>query len=166
MTTPATPATPAPKESLGTKVKTFFEHIGEFLKDHLGSAASFEQTAATTLSVTTPLLNSLLTLVAGEPFEAKVAGVVAQVQTSLNNTAALLTGAEAGDATHSVAGFLGEVQTALPTLLQDADIKNSTKLAQIEGIVNTVLGEVGAIAAAIPEGHTVPVAGAASVAAA
>ena len=106
-----------------------------------------------------PLLNSLTALAAGEPFAAKVSGVVSQVSTALSNTSALLSGAEAGDATHSVAGFLGEVQTALPTLLADADVKNSTKLAQIEGIVNTVLGEVGAIAAAIPAGHSVPVVG-------
>lgn len=164
MTTPATPATPAPKESVAKKVLTFFEHIGDFLKDHLGSAASFEQTAATTLTVVAPLLNSLLALTAGEKYATKVSAVVAQVQTSLSNTAALLNGAEAGDATHSVAGFLTEAQTALPTLLADADVKNSTKVAQIEGIVNTVLGEIGAIAAAIPEGHTVPVVGAAPAA--
>jgi hypothetical protein len=166
MTTPATPATPAPKESLGTKVKTFFEHIGEFLKDHLGSAASFEQTAATTLTVVSPLLDSIVAEAAGEPFEAKVAAVIAKVQTSLNNAAAILKGAQVGDATHSLAGFLSEVQTDLPTLLEDAQIKNSAKLAKIEGFANTVLGEVGAIAAAIPEGHTVPVVGAAPVAAA
>jgi hypothetical protein len=139
-----------PKESIAKKIVTFFEHIGDFLKEHLGSAASFEQTAATALTIVKPLLNSLLALTAGEPFAAKVSSVVSQVSTALSNTAALLNGAETGGATDSISGFLSEIQTALPTLLQDADIKNSAKLTQIEAIVNTVLGEIGAISAAIP----------------
>lgn len=162
MTTPATPATPVtpPKESEGAKIKTFFEHIGDFLKEHLGSAASFEQTAATALSVVKPLLNSLLELVAGDAVEAKVSNAVGQAITDLNNTQALLNGAEAGAADHSLTGFLGSIQTNLSTLLADSDIKNSAKAAQITAIVSTVIGEVEAVSAAVPADHSVPLVGA------
>jgi hypothetical protein len=163
MTTPATPATPPvpsapPAEQ--SKVKTFFEHIGEWLEDHLGEASSFEHTAATALGVTAPLLEQLVGEVAGEAVEAKVQSVVTIVQNDLNNTSALLNGAEAGDATHSVAGFLTDAQNALGTLLADADVKNSAKVAKITAIANTVLGEFKAIAAAIPKNFTSPVVGA------
>jgi hypothetical protein len=161
--TPATPSTPAKKES---KVKSFFDHIGEWLEDHLGSASSFEHTASVALGVASPLLTTLLTLVAGEPIAAKVSAVVAQVQNDLSNTSAILNGAEASDATHSLTGFLGSVKTNLGTLLADADIKNSAKADQITEIVNTVIGEVEAVAAAIPENYTTPVVGASATSAA
>jgi hypothetical protein len=54
--------------------------------------------------------------------------------------------------------LLTSVQTNLGTLLADADIKNSTKAADITGAVNTLIGEVEAILAAAP----VPVPAAAS----
>ena len=158
MTTPATPATPAtptpdPAEANENKtlekVETFFEHIGHWLKAHLGTAASFEKTAATALSVAAPLLQELLTLIKGEPFAAKVGGVVTQVQNDLNDTAALLNGAGASGGI-TVQSALGAVQSNLGTLLADADIKNSAKSSQIQGIVNTLLGEVTAVLGAIP----------------
>lgn len=160
MTTSATPETPesnsaatsdptpAPKVSTETKIKTFFEHIYDFLKAHLGSAASFEHTAATAISIAKPLLNTLLVLTAGEPIADKVAGVVKQVTTDLNDTSAILSGAEAGGLT--LAGVLESVKSNLGTLLADADVKNSTKATQIEGVVNTIVGEVEAILAAAP----------------
>ena len=104
----------------------------------------------------------MITLTAGSPIAAKVSGVVHQVITDLTNTAALLNGAQAGDATHSVSAFLGDVVSALPTLLADADVKNSTHLATIEGTVKMVIGEVQAILAALPAGYTSAVAGAKS----
>lgn len=149
------------KESFAQKAKTFFQHVWLFFDNH---AKAFETSAATTIALISPLLNTLVSLTAGDKAGAKVASVVSQVTTDLNNTAALLSGAEAGDATHSVAGLLKSVQTALPTLLADADVKNSEHAAQITGVVNTVLGEVEAIAAAVPEDHSVLVAGAPKVA--
>ena len=34
-----------------SKIKTFFEHVGDWFKEHLGSAASFEKTASTAIGV-------------------------------------------------------------------------------------------------------------------
>lgn len=155
--------TPASTGEQPKKKVSFFAHIKEWFDEHFGSIQSDEQTAATALTVCAPLLNTLITLTAGAPIAAKVSAVVATVQTKLNNAIALLNGAEAGDPSHSVDGFLSDVQSTLGTLLADADVKNSTKATQITSIVNTIVGEVEAIQTATA-GHTAPVVGATSAA--
>jgi hypothetical protein len=130
-----------------SKLKTFFEKIGEWLKE-IGHSATLEKTALTTLKVAAPLLDTLVGLVAGEPAEALVSKKVDQAQTDIAGAAALLSGASAGGAV-TVTSFLGSVKTNLASLLADADVKNSTKATQIESTVNTVIGEVEAIQAAI-----------------
>jgi hypothetical protein len=142
-----------------SKVKSFFEHIGEWLKDHLGVAQSVEHTAATALAVFSPLLKQLVVLAAGQSIAAKVSNVVSTVQTNLANAIALLNGAEAGDPSHTLDGFLSGVQTNLGTLLTDVDIKNSAKASEITSLVNTAIGEIEAIQTATA-GHSAPVVGA------
>jgi hypothetical protein len=158
MSTTATPATPAPKVSEWTKVKGFFAHMFSFFKN---DSANFAKSAATAISIATPLLSELVALTAGTKEAAVVSSFASTATNKLNNVAALLNGAEAGSADHSVAGYLNDVVTDLPALLQDADVKNSTHLAEIEGMVTTVVGEVQAILAAVPADHSVPVVGAA-----
>ena len=162
MTTPATPATPA-KES---KVKSFFEHIGEWLKDHLGDAQTVEHQAATALAVLSPLLSTLITLTAGSAIAAKVASYVSAVQTKLANASALLNGAETtvqSGTPITLDSMLSGVQSDMAALLADADVKNSTEIAKIESVCNTIVGEVEAIQTATA-GHTAPVVGATSAA--
>jgi hypothetical protein len=162
-TTPATPAnptppaTPAPKKSSWSKIKGFFSHVFSFFEN---DAAKFETSAATTISVALPLLNEMITLTAGSAIATKVSNVGHQVITDLQNTAAILNGAEAGSADHSVSGFLQDAVQALPTLLADADVKNSEHASTIEGVVTTVVGELQAILSALPANYTTPVVGA------
>ena len=133
MTTPATPATPA-KES---KVKSFFEHIGEWLKDHLGDAQTVEHQAATALAVLSPLLSTLITFTAGPAIAAKVASYVSAVQTKLANASALLNGAETtvqSGTPITLDSMLSGVQSDMAALLADADVKNSTEVAKIESV--------------------------------
>ena len=156
--TPASTAEQAPKKKV-----SFFAHLKAWFDEHLGSIQSDEKTAATALAVCVPLLNTLITLTAGAPIAAKVSAVATTVQTKLNNAIALLNGAEAGDPSHTVDGFLAEVQTNLGSLLDDVDVKNSTKATQISSVVNTLIGEVEAIQTATA-GHVAPVVGAASAA--
>ena len=145
-----TQAAPAPaKESLGTKIKLFFEHLGDFF----GKTSNFEKKAALTISVITPLLQSLIGFAAGTPAAAKVSGVVTQVTNDLNDTAAILNGAQTTGGV-TLQSLLSSVQTNLATLLTDADVKNSTNAEKITAGVNTVLGEVSAIVAAIPADFT------------
>jgi hypothetical protein len=135
--------------SVLSKIGGFFKHIFGFFEN---DAAALGHSAATTIALISPLLNSLVTLTAGSTIAAKVAAVVSQVTSDLNNVTALLSGAEATNPTHSVAGYLQSIQAALPTLLADADVKNSDHAAAIATVVDTVLGEVGAILAVVPAG--------------
>lgn len=162
MSTTSTPAT----ASAPSKVKTFFEHIGEWLKDHLGDAQSVEHTAATALAVASPLLNTLLVLTLGQPIAAKVSAAVGAVQTKLANAQALLAGAETTIANGSpitLDGLLGGIKSDLSTLLADADVKNSAKVTEITSVVNTLIGEVEAVQTATA-GHVAPLVGAAATA--
>ena len=70
--------------------------------------------------------------------------VVNQVRTDLNNTSALLSGAEATGGV-TLTSLLGSIQSNLGTLITDSDIKNSTKASQIADVANTLIGEVQAI---------------------
>lgn len=135
-------------------VKTFFEKVWGFLKAEAPHASSWEQAASTALKVAAPLLNTLITLTAGEAAATKVAGIVAQIQKDMATCAQVLdgTGAYAGGAT--LTSVLGSIQSNLGGLLADADVKNSTHLTEIESTVNTVIGEVEAVASAMPAGFT------------
>ena len=84
-------AQPPAKESFAQKTKIFFEHVWSFFNH---DAKAFETSAATTISLISPLLNTLVTLTAGSTIASKVSGVISQVTTDLNNTAAMLSGAE------------------------------------------------------------------------
>jgi hypothetical protein len=129
-------------------VKTFFEKIGEWFKE-IAHNTTWEQTALTTLKVVAPLLDTLVTLTAGEAAGAVVANAVNQLQSDIAGAAALLSGADAGG-TVTVTSLLNSVKTNLGTLLADADVKNSTKITQITSVANTVIGEVEAILSAVP----------------
>jgi hypothetical protein len=133
--------------NIGGKVKTFFEHIGEWLKANLGSAASDEHTAATTISMVSPLLVQLVSMVAGSAVAAKVQAVVTQITNDLNNTSALLLGASQGDQT--AIDYLNDAKGALSTLLADADVKNAARATEIQQIGTTVINEIEAIVTAL-----------------
>lgn len=133
------------------EVETFFKKIESFFKS-IGHAAPWEKTAATALSVAAPLLDTLVTLTAGEAAGELVSSIVSAIQTKMAQATALLSTATSdlppGGLT--VSGILSDINTNLGTLLADADVKNSTKITQIESVVKTVSGEITAITAAMP----------------
>jgi hypothetical protein len=145
-------------------IKTFFDKIWDFLKAEAPSAQNWEQAASTALKVASPLLDTLLTLTAGEAVESKVAGIVAQVQQDMSGAAGLLSGAGGTKAT--LTSFLTSIQTNLGTLLTDADVKNATKFTEIESTANTIIGEIEAVASSMPSDYTPPAPPAAPVSAA
>jgi hypothetical protein len=158
-TTAQTPQAPS-------KVKSFFEHIGEWLKDHLGDAQTVEHQAATAIAVFSPLLNTLITLTAGSAIATKVASYVATIQTKLANASALLNGAETtveNGTPITLQSVLSGVQSDMAAFLADADVKNSTEIAKITSVCNTIIGEVEAIQTATA-GHTAPLVGTSSAA--
>ena len=134
-------------------IKTFFAKIWDVLKAEAPHAAGWEHAAATTLRVTAPLLNTLLTLAVGPAAAAKVAGIVAQVQKDMNDVAQTLS---TGGSPATFGSVLGSIQSNLGTLLADADIKNETKFTEIEATVNTVIQEVEAVTASMPPAPPAP----------
>jgi hypothetical protein len=160
--TPATSAASAPaKES---KLKSFFEHIGEWFEG-MGKSGNWEHKAALAVAVVRPLVIELVTLTAGTKAADKVSGVATQVGTDLNDAEAILTGAETTGSI-TLTSALTSIQVNLGKLLTDADIKNSEKASEITQAATTILGEVQAIAEAVPADHSTPVTGTAKPASA
>jgi hypothetical protein len=145
MSTTATPPTP---QSAGQKIKTFFDHIGEWFSS-LGKSGNWMHKAALVIAVIRPLLTELVGLAAGTTAEAKVSATAAQVETDLNNAEAILTGAET-TGTITLSGLLSSLQTNMSSLVSDAGVKNSTKSTEIISAAQTILGEIQAIAQAVP----------------
>jgi hypothetical protein len=159
--TDTTSTSDTPTRRSGDKIVTFFEHIGEWLKDHLGDAQSVEHQAATGLAVLSPLLSTLLTLTAGSAVATKVASYVAAIQTKLANASALLNGAETtvqNGKPITLDSVLTGIKGDMAALLADADVKNSAEIEKIESVCDTIIGEVEVIQAATA-GHVAPVVG-------
>jgi hypothetical protein len=131
-------------------IKTFFQHVGEFFLEAFKKAPSFEQVASTTLKLAAPLLGTVLTLIAGPAAATKAQGIISQVQADMAGLATALSGAGIATGNVTLTSFLESIKTNLGTLLTDADIKNEAKFSEIEGVANTFIGEIEAIAGAIP----------------
>jgi hypothetical protein len=141
-------------KAVETGFESFFKKIDDFFKT-IGHEATWEKTASTTLAVAAPLLDTLVTLTLGEPAGELVAKTVSAIQTKMAQASALLAGAEAGvQGGVTVASVFSDINSNLGTLLADADVKNSKKIAQVESIAKTVTGEISAIMAAMPASPT------------
>jgi hypothetical protein len=133
---------------------TFFNKIVSFFEGIFGNS-NWEKTASTTPLVVTPLVESIVTLTAGETDAAQVSKVVTEIQTDLTKVAALITSLQAGTATASsvtteISAVLDAVQANLDSLLTAGHIKDPATLAKVESITTMIIGEVKAILAAMP----------------
>lgn len=130
----------------------FFHRVGAAFKKLFGST-TWEKTTSATITYVAPLLETLVALTAGGPAETLVAGIVAKVQKSLATVSAVVEDATATPPANELAAVeqaLGSIQTNLPTLLEAAEIKNSTHATEITATTNTIIGEVDAILQNIP----------------
>jgi hypothetical protein len=141
-------------------MKKFFSKVEAFFKKVFGSS-KWEKTASTTLMIVTPLLTTLLTLVAGAPVANLVGGILSTAQKDLAAAAVVLDDMDATGSTASgtaqVVNILNGVKTNLSSILSIAEIKNSTKVADITSAVNMVTDEIDAILAAAPAVASLPV---------
>lgn len=127
---------------------SWFTKVENAFKD-LFKSTTWEQTAETTISVAAPMVETIVALAAGGPAEAAVASVVRQVQNGLAGAKAVLGSVSGTTAKAQVSSLITAVNANLATLLQDADIKNSTHAAEITAAVNGLSGELQAIIAAV-----------------
>lgn len=145
MSTAATSLPAAPKTSFFKKVEAFFKKVF--------TSTKWETTASSTLLIVGPLLQTVITLLAGAPAGSAVGGILADIQTDLGAAKAFIDDANLTGATSSRAAavnLLNSVKTNLPQLLAAAEVKNSGKQAEITSIVNTITGELGEILSAAP----------------
>jgi len=130
---------------------TFFGKIENFFKKVFGST-KWETTAASVITLVAPLLETVVTLTAGEPAAMLVENVIHEIQGDLAAVSAVVTSAVVPGTTGSAAvatNVLTAVQNNLQQLLAAAEIKNPVTQQQVTGIVNTVAGEINAILAAV-----------------
>jgi hypothetical protein len=134
-------------------MKKFWDKVEAAFKKLFGST-KWEQTASSVVTYVAPLLETLVALTAGGPAAAIVTGIVNTVQADLATVAAVVNGATATPPVNELAAVmqaLASIQTNLPALLTAAEVKNSTNASKITAVVNTIIGEVEAIADNIPK---------------
>lgn len=144
-------------------IKTFVKKFEQDM-EHLFGKASLEQKIQAGVGYAAPFVEGLLDILdpAAEPFVAKAVAIVeADLGTliTVTSSAAVVPGTPAAA---TVASALTSINTNLTGLLNVAEVKNSTKVAQITGVVNLVTGEMNELLAGLA---TLPPAPAPAVAA-
>jgi Flp pilus assembly protein TadB len=132
-------------------MKSAWHHIEAWFKKLFGST-KWEKTASSVLTYIAPLLETIVALVAGQPVEAAVAAIVAEIQGDLAAASALIANANVLGVS-PVAGainLLNSVKANLAELLAAAQVKDTAVQQKITAIANSIIGEVEAILAAIP----------------
>jgi len=133
---------------------SFFKGIESFFKKLFGST-NWEKTASTTLALVGPLTEEIVALSAGEPAAAEVQSIITEVQSDLALVSGVVSGATPASASPSListaTNSLNSVKSNLSGLLAAGHIKDPAKVAQVTGLVNTIVGEVEAILSAMPK---------------
>lgn len=127
---------------------SWFKDIENWMAKAFNAAPSWQQTASATLTVTAPLLQTIVTLSAGEAAGAEVGSIVSEVQSDMAAAATLI---KSSGATPTLTSVLGSIQTNLGGLLTAGHIKDQGTLTKVTSIVNTFVGEIEAIASVIPK---------------
>jgi hypothetical protein len=128
-------------------VMTFFAKVEAWFKKVFTKAPGWEKTASAVLTYVAPLLETVVALTAGSPAETFVAGVIGKVQSDMAVAAVTIE-----DATSSVSltGVLTSIQTNLSSLLTAGQITDAATVTKVTAVVNTIIAEIKAVAAAVP----------------
>jgi hypothetical protein len=137
----------ASKPSFFSKIGGFFKKIGVDLEDE----AANSKTISGTITLAGSLLQTLVTLTAGDGAGAVVGNVIGDITNDLAAVNAVVTTAAVPGATGKAVAtnILGAIHTNLAQLLQAAEVKNSQHAAAITGTVNIVDSELGNIVNAL-----------------
>lgn len=118
-----------------------------FFKKIFGSEQNWEKAAIVTLTVAQPLVTTLLTLTAGPVVAASVGGVIAQVQADLKTVNDIVV---KSGATPIVSITLVSILTNLNEIEASLDIKDPTHQQAATLITQTLIGEIEAVIAELP----------------
>lgn len=136
-------------------MKSAWQHIEAWFKKLFGST-KWEKTASSVITYVAPLLETIVALVAGQPVEAAVAAIVAEIQGDLAAASALIANANVLGVS-PVAGainLLNSVKANLGQLLAAAQVKDTALQQKITAISNSIIGEIEAILGAMPSGSS------------
>jgi hypothetical protein len=133
-------------------MSSFFSKLGSELKSLFTKEPAFEQLAQGVITYVSPILLTVLTFVdpAIEPLVSKVISVV---QADLATVSTVVKGATvtAGStAAATVQAALGSITSNLSGLLQVAEVKDSSKIAEITAAANTISTEINSLVTALP----------------
>lgn len=121
---------------------TFFTKLKDLFEKLFGSEAAIAKVISVTLGVVTPLVETIVTLTAGEPAAAAIAAVVQTVQADLATVTATV--ASAGP-TPTLESDLNAIITNLKALETGAGIKDAATQKSVSTAVTTIVAELQAI---------------------
>jgi len=132
----------------------FFKSIGGFFAKLFSHAPSWSQTASTTLTLATPMLNTFLQLTAGQDVANETVNVIGEIKSDLAAVATWLSQShDSADPSviAQIRATLTAVNTNLAALLQAGHIKNPDTLSKVTIAVNAFTGEISAILDVLPK---------------
>src|ERR1700677_1085948 len=123
-------------------IKTFFEKVGAELKK-LFTSTTVEQQIQSTITYAAPLVEGILALVdpAVVPL---ISGIISTVKSDLATVSTVVQGstlATGSSALATVKAAISSVNTNLASILDLAEVKNSTKAADVTATITTLTGE-------------------------
>lgn len=123
---------------------SFFGKIGSFFSTFFKS--DWTKKVRNTITLVSPLLNSIVMMTKGTDSAMKVAGIVLEVQNDLALVSKIVDGtASKADKLEAVIGLLAAISANLTTLLAAAHVKNPGEQSKLEFQVGTIVQEVQAI---------------------
>ncbi len=125
---------------------SIFKKIISFFVNIFGST-TWEQEASNSISLVAPLIETIVTLTAGESNSATVANVIKEVQTDLTDIVSFINGTGPNV---NVTSVLNSIISNLDSLLAAGHIKNAVTLTKVTSIVTTIINEIEAILKIIP----------------
>lgn len=132
----------------------FFKSIGSAFQKLFSHAPSWSQTASTTLTLATPMLDTALSLVEGPNVASDAVNIIGEVKSDLAAASTLI--AQSHSATDpgvvsQIKAALGSVSANLSTLLAAGHIKDEATLSKVTIAVNAFTGELSAILSVLPQ---------------
>jgi hypothetical protein len=128
-------------------LKTDFEKISHLFSQFFKSEPNWAAVAETDLAFAAPVVNTLVTLLAGPQADVAVASILSSVQKDMVLATKFI---QALDNSQNLTDVLNSIVTNLQGLLTLSDVKNHTSSTQITGYVNGFIAEIEAIMAAMP----------------
>jgi len=132
-------------------LSTFFHSVFHFF-ENLGHSNKWEKAANATIGIIGPLTERIVEMTAGEAAAGEVKNIISQVQNDLGVVAGVVGAASANNASadpsllSTVFAACNSVKSNLSGLLAAGHVKDTATMTKVTSTVNTIVGEIDAIA--------------------